>query len=64
MGSASLVGQRAGQPMGSRSPTKGRMGVPEPGRGSDSDSLRSVSMRSPSGSVKRSLLASLSASFR
>ncbi len=64
MGNASPVGHRAGQPVGSRSPTKSRAGMPDSGRGSDCDSLQSFSTRSTSGNVKRSLLALLSASFR
>ncbi len=70
-GSSSPAGQRFGQLLGSRSPSKGdnaarlaRMGYTESLRGSENDSLRSFSMRSSSGNVKRSLLASLSASFR
>ncbi|CAL5224111.1 g6743 [Coccomyxa viridis] len=71
LGSSSPAGHRSGQLFGSRSPTKGSSAVrlsksshPELQRGSDTDSLRSFSLRSSSGSVKRSLLASLSASFR
>ena len=69
--SSSLSGQRSGQLLGSKSPTKGdyaarlgRLSYPESQRGTDADSTRSFSLRSSSGSVKRSLLASLSASFR
>ena len=71
LGSSSPAGHRSGHLFGSRSPTKGssagrlgKSGLPELQRGSDADSLRSFSLRSSSGSVKRSLLASLSASFR
>ena len=71
LGGSSPSGHRSGQPFGSRSPTKGdsapRLGRPvhpESQRGLDADSSRSFSLRSSSGSVKRSLLASLSASFR
>ena len=71
VGNSSPAGQRFGQLLGSRSPSKGdnaarlaRMGYTESLRGSDNDSLRSFSLRSSSGNVKGSLLASLSASFR